>query len=201
MSQARRSTCCAPTAPRSSSRRPTSPPDSPRVLLPRRRPPDRGDPRRLPAQPVLQPGQPGRPTTRRPAPRSGSRPAGAITHLVVGVGTGGTITGTGALPQGAQPATSWSIGADPEGSIYSGGEDDVQPVPRRGRRRGLLARDVRPARSSTAGSRSRDKDSFLTTRRLAMAEGILAGGSGGLARPRRARGRARRSTTPTRWSS
>ena len=33
---------------------------------------------------------------------------GRITHLVVGVGTGGTITGTGALPQGAQSRTSWS---------------------------------------------------------------------------------------------
>ena len=50
-------------------------PDSPRVLLPRRRPAHRGDPGRLPAQPVLQPGQPGRRTTRRPGPSCGARPA------------------------------------------------------------------------------------------------------------------------------
>ena len=32
-----------------------------RIVLPRRRPPDRGDPGRLPAEPVLQPGQPAGP--------------------------------------------------------------------------------------------------------------------------------------------
>ena len=47
------------------------------VLLPRRRPPDRGDPRRLPAQPVPQPGQPADALRARPARRSGSRPAAA----------------------------------------------------------------------------------------------------------------------------
>ena len=75
-----------------------------------------------------------------------------------------------ALPQGAQPGPSQIIGADPVGSIYSGGEER-QAVPRRGRRRGLLARDVRPRRSSTAGSRSPTRDAFLTTRRLAPSRG------------------------------
>ena len=53
-----------------------------------------------------------------------------------------------ALPQGAQPRASRSIGADPDGSIYS--QPRGQALPRRGRRRGLLAGDVRPVASSTA---------------------------------------------------
>ena len=56
----RRSTSCAPTAPRSSSARPTSRPTRPSPTT-GRRPPGRRDPRRLPAQPVLQPGQPAGP--------------------------------------------------------------------------------------------------------------------------------------------
>ena len=51
---------------------------------------------------------------------------GAITHLVVGVGTGGTITGTARYLKERNPDLV-VIGADPEGSIYSGGEDDVRP--------------------------------------------------------------------------
>ena len=42
-------------------------------------------------------------TTAPPGPRSGSRPRGKITHFVAGMGTGGTIRGTGALPQGEEP--------------------------------------------------------------------------------------------------
>ena len=75
---------------------------------------------------------------------------GRITHLVVGVGTGGTITGTARYLKERNPDIV-VIGADPEGSIYSGDRGRGPPVPRRGRRRGLLARDVRPRRSSTAG--------------------------------------------------
>ncbi len=50
-----------------------------RVLLPRRRPPDRGDTRRVPTEPILQPGEPRQRTRRRPAPRSGSRPTARST--------------------------------------------------------------------------------------------------------------------------
>ena len=131
-----------------------------------------------------------RPTTRRPAPRSGSRPAARS-----------PTSSSASAPAARSPAPARYlkernpdlvvIGADPVGSIYSGGEDDVTPVPRRGRRRGLLARDVRPVDRRPLGHASRDRDSFLTTRRLAQAEGILAGGSGGLAVARGARGRAR----------
>jgi cystathionine beta-synthase len=104
---------------------------------------------------------------------------GRITHLVVGVGTGGTITGTVRYLRERRPDLV-VVGADPEGSIYSGGEENVRPYLVEG-----VGEDFWPAtfdpqvvdRWVTVS----DRDSFLTTRRLAQAEGILAGGSGGLA--------------------
>ena len=71
--------------------------------------------------------------------------AGRITHLVVGVGTGGTVTGTVRYLRERRPDLV-VIGADPEGSIYSGGEAERAALPGRGRGRGLLARDVRSER-------------------------------------------------------
>src|ERR1700712_4986773 len=46
---------------------------------------------------------------------------GRITHLVAGVGTGGTITGTGRYLKEVSEGGVRIIGADPEGSVYSGG--------------------------------------------------------------------------------
>ena len=46
--------------------------------------------------------------------------AGRITHFVCGVGTGGTISGIGRYLKEQDPAIQ-VIGADPEGSVYSGG--------------------------------------------------------------------------------
>ena len=105
--------------------------------------------------------------------------AGAITHLVVGVGTGGTVSGTARYLRERRPDLV-VVGADPEGSIYSGGEENVRPYLVEG-----VGEDFWPA-TFDPSSVDRwvtvsDRDAFLTTRRLAHAEGILAGGSGGLA--------------------
>ena len=104
---------------------------------------------------------------------------GQITHLVAGVGTGGTITGVGRYLREQNPGIE-IIGADPVGSIYSGGEEGVKPYLVEG-----VGEDFWPAtydpsivdRYITVS----DRDSFLWTRRLAETEGILAGGSCGLA--------------------
>jgi cystathionine beta-synthase len=104
---------------------------------------------------------------------------GRITHLVAGVGTGGTITGTTRYLREQNPDIV-VIGADPEGSIYSGSEDNVHPYLVEG-----VGEDFWPETfDRTVVDRwvtVSDRDAFLTTRRLAQTEGILAGGSGGLA--------------------
>jgi len=105
--------------------------------------------------------------------------AGRITHLVAGVGTGGTITGTARYLRERNPELV-VIGADPEGSIYSGGADNVHPYLVEGVGEDFWPETFDPAVVDRWVTVS-DKDAFLTTRRLAHLEGILAGGSGGLA--------------------
>jgi len=102
---------------------------------------------------------------------------GRVTHLVVGVGTGGTITGVGRHLKRQNPAIE-VIGADPEGSIYSG--DEVRPYLVEG-----VGEDFWPATFDPTVVdryvRVSDRDAFLATRRLAEVEGMLVGGSCGLA--------------------
>jgi cystathionine beta-synthase len=105
--------------------------------------------------------------------------AGRITHLVVGVGTGGTITGVGRYLREQSPDIV-IVGADPVGSIYSGGEDGVKPYLVEGVGEDFWPETYDPSIVDRYVTVS-DKDSFLWTRRLAETEGILAGGSGGLA--------------------
>jgi cystathionine beta-synthase len=104
---------------------------------------------------------------------------GRITHLVAGVGTGGTVTGTARYLREQNPDLV-VVGADPEGSIYSGGPESVRPYLVEG-----VGEDFWPETfDRTVVDRwvtVSDRDAFLTTRRLAQLEGILAGGSGGLA--------------------
>jgi cystathionine beta-synthase len=104
---------------------------------------------------------------------------GRITHLVAGVGTGGTISGVAHYLREHKPELV-VVGADPEGSIYSGGEENVRPYLVEG-----VGEDFWPE-TFDRGVVDRwvtvsDRDAFLTTRRLAQVEGVLAGGSGGLA--------------------
>jgi cystathionine beta-synthase len=104
---------------------------------------------------------------------------GRITHLVVGVGTGGTITGVGRYLREQNPAIQ-IIGADPVGSIYSGGEEGVKPYLVEGVGEDFWPETYDPSIVDRYVTVS-DRDSFLWTRRLAEVEGILAGGSCGLA--------------------
>jgi cystathionine beta-synthase len=104
---------------------------------------------------------------------------GRITHLVVGVGTGGTVSGAARFLRERRPDL-LVVGADPEGSIYSGGEENVRPYLVEGVGEDFWPQTFDPASVDRWVTVS-DRDAFLTTRRLAQAEGILAGGSGGLA--------------------
>jgi cystathionine beta-synthase len=102
---------------------------------------------------------------------------GQITHLVVGVGTGGTVTGVGRYLREQAPEIE-IIGADPVGSIFSSGE--VKPYLVEGVGEDFWPDTFDPSIVDRYITVS-DKDSFLMTRRLAATEGILAGGSCGLA--------------------
>jgi cystathionine beta-synthase len=103
--------------------------------------------------------------------------AGRVTHVVASIGTGGTITGLGRYLKERNPEIQ-IIGADPEGSVYSGGQGRPYLVEGIGEDfwpetydRGIADRVVMVS----------DRDSFLTARRLTREEGILAGGSCGTA--------------------
>jgi cystathionine beta-synthase len=102
-----------------------------------------------------------------------------ITHLVIGVGTGGTITGMARYLRERKPGLE-IVGADPEGSIYSGGEENVRPYLVEGVGEDFWPQTFDPSVVDRWVTVS-DRDAFLTTRRLAQMEAILAGGSGGLA--------------------
>lgn len=101
-----------------------------------------------------------------------------ITHFVAGVGTGGTISGTGRYLKDASNGAVKVIGADPEGSVYSGGTGRPYLVEGVGEDFWPTAYDQTVTDEIVAVS---DADAFDMTRRLAREEGLLVGGSCGMA--------------------
>ncbi|MFA9445079.1 cystathionine beta-synthase [Egicoccus sp. AB-alg6-2] len=102
---------------------------------------------------------------------------GLIDAFVCGVGTGGTATGVGRYLKERKPDVQ-VVGADPEGSLYSG--DEIHTYLVEG-----IGEDFWPETFDPGivdhWYRVGDRDSFLTARRCAREEGILVGGSGGTA--------------------
>jgi len=101
---------------------------------------------------------------------------GSIDVFVAGVGTGGTITGAARFLKERNPDL-LVVGADPEGSIYSG---DVHPYLTEG-----IGEDFWPGTFDPSlvdrWVRVTDRDAFRMARRVTREEGILVGGSCGTA--------------------
>ena len=103
---------------------------------------------------------------------------GTVTHFVAGVGTGGTITGAGRYLKEISGGRVRVVGVDPVGSVYSGGSGRPYLVEGVGEDFWPSAYDPSVPDEIVAVS---DADSFEMTRRLAREEGLLVGGSCGMA--------------------
>ena len=105
---------------------------------------------------------------------------GEIDVLVVGLGTGGSVTGMGRFLKEKKPGL-WVVGVDPEGSIYTAeSEDDVTTYLTEGVGEDFWPETYDPGLVDQYEMVS-DAEAFVTTRRLAAVEGIFAGGSSGMA--------------------
>jgi cystathionine beta-synthase len=102
---------------------------------------------------------------------------GKVDVFVTGVGTGGTISGVGRYLKEQNPNV-MVVGADPEGSVYSG--DEPRPYLVEG-----IGEDFWPGTFDPSVVdryvQVSDKDSFRVARAITRQEGILVGGSAGTA--------------------
>jgi cystathionine beta-synthase len=100
---------------------------------------------------------------------------GRITAFVAGVGTGGTVSGVARYLKERKPDVK-IVGADPEGSVLSGGSGRPWKVEG-------IGEDFVPKTFNSQlvdeWVRVSDSESFHVARELARREGILAGGSSG----------------------
>nr|WP_237563526.1 cysteine synthase family protein [Arthrobacter sp. H-02-3] len=108
--------------------------------------------------------------------------SGAVTHLVASIGTGGTISGTGRFLKDRSRGSVNVIGADPAGSVYSGGEPGEILVDGVGNTWG---RPDWPAAFDPEVVdhfvRISNDGVYSTVHRLAEEEGLILGPSSGLA--------------------
>lgn len=106
---------------------------------------------------------------------------GKVTDFVAGIGTGGTISGTGNYLKDVSDGAVKVIGADPIGSIYSAASaGDVHQYDIEG-----VGEDFYPKAFDRTVTdhieQVSDAAAFEMTRRLAAEEGLLVGGSSGMA--------------------
>ena len=170
---------CGPTAPRSSSARRTSPPESPESLLL-----GRGRGSRATSRAPSSPTSTGtwrtpRRTSGRPAPRSGTRPRAGSPTSSRASAPAARSPGAATSCKAQNPADLVVVGADP------GGQRALRrhrpAVPDRGNRRGLLPRRRYDPAVVDRWVRVSDRDAFAMARRITREEGILAGESCGTA--------------------
>lgn len=103
---------------------------------------------------------------------------GRVTHFVAGIGTGGTISGTGRYLKEISDGRVRIVGADPKGSVYSGGKGRPYLVEGVGEDFWPTTYDREICDEIVSIS---DAHSFGTTRELARKEALLVGGSCGMA--------------------
>ncbi|MGO3153782.1 MAG: pyridoxal-phosphate dependent enzyme [Galactobacter sp.] len=107
---------------------------------------------------------------------------GLVTHAVMAAGTGGTITGTGRylhdISAGRASGPVQVVAADPDGSVYSGGTG--RPYFTEGVGEDMWPRNYDPSVPDRIEAVT-DAEAFAMAQRLAREEGLLVGGSSGMA--------------------
>ncbi|HEX5403594.1 MAG TPA: pyridoxal-phosphate dependent enzyme [Pseudonocardiaceae bacterium] len=124
--------------------------------------------------------------TRTTGPEIWEQTEGRVTHFVAGIGTGGTISGTGRYLKEVSGGRVTIVAADPESSVYSGGDGSPYWVE-------SIGHSLHPETAADRWpdsfrpdvvdryERIGDRTSLLTARDLGRREGLLVGASSGTA--------------------